>query len=161
MWSWVAARAPTGSGHPTVSTRRKRPGGDPRRDGGKVRDPRRLAGSIIGDGGPRERDGVVLDVRNAILLTDTSVCLVEPWSDGEPGSAILAMQLSGRINKTTDQAQVLFLFDVDGAAALVSEVTALAARLGPEFLARFMARMREIGHDDALRPVMPDDPPPS
>jgi hypothetical protein len=52
--------------------------------------------------------------------------------------------LGGRINKTEDHSEVLYLFDDDGVAALVTELIDLAARAQsflPEFLPRLMERL--------------------
>jgi hypothetical protein len=54
------------------------------------------------------------------------------------------MLLEGRINKTTDRARNLYLMNEDGAAALVTELIALAHRIGPEFGARFTARLEHL-----------------
>jgi hypothetical protein len=117
-----------------VSSRRKRPHGDPRKAGG----------SIAGPGGPFDRNAVVIDMENAVLLESTSVSIVEPWRDGQRNRPLVAMQLGGRINKTEDHSEVLYLFDDDGVAALVTELIDLAARAQsflPEFLPRLMERL--------------------
>lgn len=105
-------------------------------------DPRKAGGSIAGPGGPRDRNSMVLDTTHAVLLDDSTVCLVETDSQG----VVLAMQLAGRINKTDDRANVLYLMDEDGAAAIISELTALARRIGPQFHARLMDRI-DVLHD--------------
>jgi hypothetical protein len=110
-------------------------------------------GNIIGDGAD-----VLLDMERAVLMDGMSVCLVNAQSntiDGTqrpPSESIrLAMRLDGRVNKSTDRASVLFLFDEDGAAAIVTELVALASRVGPEFATRFQQRLEalaEEGHMD-------------
>jgi hypothetical protein len=42
--------------------------------------------------------------------------------------ASYALLLSGRINRTSDRAEVLFLFGTDGVAAIVTELMALLGR---------------------------------
>lgn len=110
-------------------------------------DPRKSGGDIVGPGGPRDRYGVILDDRNAVLLDHSTVTLVETAGQTTP---ILALLLEGRINKTTDRARNLYLMNEDGAAALVSELVALAQRIGPEFGERFMARVLDLLDADAM-----------
>lgn len=103
-------------------------------------DPRKTGGDIAGPGGPHDRDAVILDTTDAVLLDHSDVCLMETSG----GSVVLAMLLEGRINKTTDRARNLYLLNEDGAAALVTELLALAHRIGPEFGARFTARLAHL-----------------
>lgn len=93
-------------------------------------DPRNLGGDIAGPGGPHDWSAVVLDTRNAVLLEGIDVSL---FTDSKNGESI-ALLLQGRINRSQDRAKVLYLFDADGAAALVSELIGLMARAskGPE-----------------------------
>lgn len=109
-------------------------------------DPRKTSGDIVGPGGPHDRHGVILDDRTGVLLDHSTVTLVETRS-GEP---VLAMLLEGRINKTTDRARNLYLMNEDGAAALVTELLALAHRIGPEFGERFTARLQHLIDIDAF-----------
>lgn len=113
-------------------------------------------GAIIGDG-----SDVLLDTERAVLFDGMEVCLVNVASNlvdqtqrrSASSGVRLAMRLDGRVNKTQDRASVLFLMDEDGAAAIVTELVALASRIGPEFATRFQQRMEELaaeGHmDDA------------
>jgi hypothetical protein len=108
-------------------------------------------GQIIGDGAD-----VLLDMERAVLLDGMEVCLVNSISHvvdqtqrPSQESIRLAMRLDGRVNKSTDRASVLFILDEDGAAAIISELLALATRVGPEFAERLMARLetlKEEGH---------------
>jgi hypothetical protein len=104
-------------------------------------DPRKSGGDIVGPGGPQDRNGVILDDRNAVLLDHSTVTLVETRGGGGP---VLAMLLEGRINKTADRARNLYLMNEDGAAAIVTELLALANRIGPEFGDRFTARVQHL-----------------
>src|SRR5688572_26756051 len=105
-------------------------GDEPARDGGSMVD-------VAGD--PHARGGVLLDVRNAVLVDAVDVCLVDSKSDTDP--IHLALQLAGRINTRDDRATHLYLLNEDGAAGIVSELVALATRIGPEFATRLMARL--------------------
>ncbi|MBE4761789.1 hypothetical protein [Streptomyces caniscabiei] len=104
-------------------------------------DPRKSGGDIAGPGGPHDRDAVIVDTTNAVLLDHSTVTLVGSPDAPRP---YLAMLLEGRINQTTDRARNLYLMNEDGAAALVSELLALAHRIGPEFGARFTARLEHL-----------------
>lgn len=109
-------------------------------------DPRKSGGNIAGPGGPHDRNSVIIDSTNAVLLDSTDVCLMETAG----GSVVMAMLLEGRINKTTDRARNLYLMNEDGAAALVTELLALANRIGPEFGERFTARIQQLIDTDAF-----------
>lgn len=116
-------------------------------------DPRKTGGDIAGPGGPRDRNAVILDTTDAVLLDSSDVCLMETSG----GSVVLAMLLEGRINKTTDRARNLYLLNEDGAAALVTELIALAHRIGPEFGQRFTARLQHLLNTDAFTGAQEDD----
>lgn len=103
-------------------------------------DPRKSGGDIVGPGGPQDRHGVILDDRQAVLLDHSTITLVETRG----GAPVLAMLLEGRINKTADRARNLYLMNEDGAAAIVTELLALANRIGPEFEERFLARLKHL-----------------
>lgn len=109
-------------------------------------DPRSLGGQIAGPGGAYERDAVVVDTRRAVLLAHSSVATFE--SAG--GESAVALVMSGRINQSTadDVAEVMFLMNADGAAALASEIVGLMGReagdLRDEFMAAFSRRMAEL-----------------
>lgn len=103
-------------------------------------DPRKTGGDIAGPGGPHDRDSVIVDTTNAVLLDASTVVEVESTANGP----VLAMLLEGRINHSTDRARNLYLMNEDGAAALVTELMALAHRMGPEFGERFMQRLQNL-----------------
>ena len=112
-------------------------------------DPRTLGGSIAGPGGPRDRNSVVLETDRAVLFDDMTVCQIEPSTPVT--DPMIAMVLSGRINHTTDRAEVLFMFDLDGAAAIVTELLALAMRMGAaELTALINGRLASLAADDAI-----------
>lgn len=84
-------------------------------------DPRKIPGGIAGPGGPHDRGGVVIDTRHAVLLETVDVSTLDEAN-------AIAMSLGGRINRSKDRANVLFLFGTDGAAAIVTELIALMGR---------------------------------
>jgi hypothetical protein len=51
---------------------------------------------------PHARHGVVIDMRNAVLMDTIDVSAVEPYTDGQPHDIALALSLGGRINKTRE-----------------------------------------------------------
>jgi hypothetical protein len=99
-----------------------------------VSDPRRLGGDIAGPGGSRDRGAVFLDTSDAVLLESTNVVTVDAVRQGVLAEPVIFMTLEGRINKRTDHARVGFLFGPDGAAAIVTELLAVADRFGAELL---------------------------
>lgn len=106
-------------------------------------DPREIKGAIVGDGGAHETGGVILDTRNAVLLQDVTVSTVDPSSGGR-GKEYFAMLLAGRVNQTQDNAEVLFIMNTDGAAALVTELLALLvrARVTPGVIDQYVQDLR-------------------
>lgn len=89
--------------------------------------PRNLYGDIAGPGGPFDSGAVILDASNAVLLDNTEVAKIDETEDGRKA---MAMLLSGRVNRAIERAQVMFLFDLDGAAAIITELHGLAERAG-------------------------------
>lgn len=103
-------------------------------------DPRRLGGGIAGPGGAHDRGGVVIDTRNAVLHQGTTVAMV----DGAEQLTI-ALELEGRVNRSSDRARVLYLLPIDGAAALISELIGVVSRAGDEARAELdVAVMRRL-----------------
>jgi hypothetical protein len=118
-----------------------------RRTGRRISgDPRKSGGDIAGPGGPHDRNSVIIDTTNAVILDATTVTEVETLT-GRPALAVL---LEGRIARTTERARNLYLMEEDGAAALVTELIALAHRMGPAFGERFMARLQHLLDTDAF-----------
>ncbi|MFF0009540.1 hypothetical protein ACFYQT_39800 [Streptomyces tibetensis] len=109
-------------------------------------DPRKTGGDIAGPGGPHDRDSVIVDTTNAVILDATTVTQVETLT----GNPALAMLLEGRIARTDDRARNLYLMNEDGAAALVTELLALAHRMGPQFGARLTSRIKHLLAADAF-----------
>lgn len=105
-------------------------------------DPRDLGGSIAGPGGPHDRGGVVVDARKAIIVDGSEVAIVDAVRGGEPAEQIIALNILGRLNKTTDRVSVMAFLNEDGAAGLVTELVAVASRagFGPEFARRVKER---------------------
>jgi hypothetical protein len=101
-------------------------------------DPRKLGGDIAGPGGPHSEGTVVIDTRNAVLMDSVDVALLNNPSDARRFASLV---LAGRVNRSQDRARVLYLFDADGAAAVVSELIGLAQREGGQFSADFVERL--------------------
>lgn len=103
--------------------------------------PRHLGGSIAGPGGPRDHGAVFLDLTDCVLLDGSTVCTVDNVRHGVTQGQAIYMTLKGRINKTQDRAQVGYIFGSDGAAALITQLLALADRWGPELLTDLVERL--------------------
>lgn len=88
-------------------------------------------GGIAGPGGPHDKNAVIVDAKNAVMLAGVTVTMVEPSTAGVRGRPLYALNLEGRINKTKEQVNINFLFEVDGAAAIITELIALSSRMGP------------------------------
>lgn len=95
---------------------------------------------------PHARGSVVMDARNAILMDHVDVCLVDsdPSAPHEPERLVVAMMLSGRVNLRDNRSRVMFMFGLDGAAAIVSELLGLAQRIGPDFSEQLNDRLADM-----------------
>jgi hypothetical protein len=103
---------------------------------------------IIG-GSPHGRGDALVDVRRAVLLDDLHVVLVDTLNkDG--GTRVIGLQLSGRINKSRTRSSLLYLFDEDGAAALIAELLGLAGRA--DFLPELLGRLEALQAAGDLEP---------
>ena len=110
-------------------------------------DPRKLGGGIVGPGGPYDENAVLVDTRNAVILEGTEVAIVGAVRKGVlDEKPIMSLVMLGRINKTDERVQVLYLMNHDGAAALVTELIGLAARAGwgEEFKDDVLARLAAL-----------------
>src|SRR4051812_32163144 len=67
-------------------------------------DPRELGGEVSGPGGPFDEGQVIVDTSRAILQDHLEVVKIDNPSDGRE---IVALLISGRINRSTDRADVL------------------------------------------------------
>lgn len=111
-------------------------------------DPRTLPGDIAGPCGPHDRNQAVVDATNAVLLDNCTVVVLE-----EVGA--LAMLLSGRVNRSTDRARVLYLMNTDGAAGIITQLLGLMGRTGVDteaFLADLDTRMADLRAAGNLHP---------
>lgn len=117
-------------------------------------DPRRLGGAISGPGGPYDENSVVFDTQNAVILEACEVAVMGGVRHGvlDP-KPITALVLRGRINKTTERVQALYLLNEDGAAGIVTQLVGVASRAGwgHEFLRRVGERMEEMPVDPPAR----------
>lgn len=81
-------------------------------------DTTRLPGSIVDVAGdPHARGGALVDARNAILLDEVDVCLVDPNPSEPEEHGRVALTLAGRVNMRDERSSVLLMFNADGAAA--------------------------------------------
>lgn len=110
-------------------------------------------GTVDVAGDPYALGGVIIDARGAVVMDECEVVLVDTKKDDEPVAMIL--RLKGRINYSEDRADTAYFINGDGAAAICSEIFALAKRaadrggedglrFAAEFQAAFEHRMKEI-----------------
>lgn len=105
-------------------------------------DPRGLGGNIAGPGGPHDRNSVVMDTSNSVILDEVDAAIMHNGSDGQD---FITLLLQGRVNRSADRTRILYIMDEDGAAALSTELDALMRRAGPEWRARYeQARNKRI-----------------
>lgn len=101
---------------------------------------------IVGPGGPHDRNGVVVDTTDAVLLDGWCTAVVHLDEQG----AAFALDLSGKVNKQNRRSDVLYMLDGTAAATLVAEIVGTFARngQGEEFLAMVSTAMpRATGGD--------------
>lgn len=84
---------------------------------------------ITPDENPFGRNNSIVDARNGVLLDALDVVLVEEANQGP----VVCLQLAGRINHQQTRSQVLYMFNADGIASIVTELLALADRAGDDF----------------------------
>lgn len=112
-------------------------------------DPRNLGGSIIG-GAPREQNTALLDMTDCVLLEGSTVSTVALGRQGELYEQAVYLVMSGRVNKTTRQVNVGFIFGSDGAATLITELLAVADRFGVELLKDLVERLVILQKDNNI-----------
>lgn len=105
-------------------------------------------GKIIG-GSSHGRNDALVDTTGAVLLDDVHVVQVTVTNTAAVQAAV-GLELSGRINRTTERSSTLYLFDTDGAAVIVAELLALAGR--GQFLPELLARIEALGEAGDLAP---------
>lgn len=94
-------------------------------------DPRKLGGDIVGPGGPYDRDSVLIDVTNSVLLQSVTTSLVGLGRLGDENmEEAIAILMEGKVNKSSDYAKVLFVTNVEGSAQLIANLFSLASRGG-------------------------------
>jgi hypothetical protein len=90
-------------------------------------DPRELGGAVSGPGGPFDEGQVIVDTSRAILQDHLEVVKIDNPSDGRE---IVAVLISGRINRSIERADVMVMGDLDMLAAFITQAHGLAERMG-------------------------------
>lgn len=103
-------------------------------------DPALTGGTMAGPGGPHDRNEVVYDARNAVIVEEIQTSVAHSTSGGKPQPDSVALVVKGRRNRPPDHApsaeapresiEHLHLMSWDGAADLVVDIQSLAARDG-------------------------------
>lgn len=96
---------------------------------------------ITPDENPFGRNNSLVDTRGAILMDSVNVAMVTEGTRGQEG--VVALNLGGRVNQSSARASLLFLFDADGVASIVSELLGLTHRAGDRFAADVTAALDE------------------
>jgi hypothetical protein len=110
-------------------------------------DPRTLGGDIAGPGGPHDRGAVLLDMTDCVFLDAVDVAAVDGVRDGHGAGHMVYMTLGGRVNKTDRRAQVGYMLNTDGVAALITQLLALADRTGTSAVKDLARRLAELHSD--------------
>lgn len=114
-------------------------------------DPRTIPNpGAAGPGGPRDAGAVFVSTQNAIILDHCEVLKLDAVRAGEMSGAVTFMTLGGRINKSDERAQVGFTFGPDGAAAIITQLLALADRDGAEMLDDLTRRLTELHQEKTV-----------
>lgn len=109
-----------------------------------IANPRNFGGSIHSFADSHTQAASLLDLTDVVLLEDMEVCTVDTVRSGLLQEQVMFMTLNGRINKTKDHVNVGFIFGPDGAAAIITELLALADRFGTELLVDMTSRLRNL-----------------
>lgn len=107
-------------------------------------DPRSLGGAMSGPGGSHDRNGVVLDMTDVVLMSGASVSVMEVGRNGALDGQMAYLLMSGRVNKTDRQVSVGFVTGTDGVAALITELLALSWRDSTDMLDDVTRRLTEL-----------------
>lgn len=98
------------------------------------KDPRNAQGGWIKDNGkpdPHGQNNVTINMTNAVLLDGLNVAMVGAVKDGTVGKdPLIALSLAGRINKTKERSEVLYVMDPEGAAAICADLIGVMGRMG-------------------------------
>lgn len=113
------------------------------RDNG-LSDPRRTPGSVSGPGGAHDVGMVVVDATNVVLMGSVECCLINTVSNGLTQQHRVYLLLGGRINHTDEVSRTGFIFDLDGAAAIITQLLALCDRAGPGAMLEITQRLAEL-----------------
>lgn len=114
----------------------------------RLADPATAATTSVGDGPSRAFNSTIIDATNMLLSESFEVQLIDSVKDGAYTDTRLFLQFSGRINKTQRYTQVGVCIDTDGAAAIITELLALADRAGGSLLADLTERLVGVQHNN-------------
>lgn len=103
-------------------------------------------GKIIG-GSAFGRGDALVDTTDAVLLDSTDVALMGALRQTGM-ETVIGLELGGRINKSTERRETLYLLNADGAAGIISELLGLAERADPTFLQQLLDRIAELPRKD-------------
>jgi hypothetical protein len=109
-------------------------------------DPATAETSSTGPGTSRQFNSTVIDATNMLLMDSFEVQLVGGIRDGQYTDTRLFAEFGGRINKTQQRTRVGVTFNCDGAAAIITELLALADRAGGTLLADLTERLIALQH---------------
>lgn len=96
-----------------------------------------MGGSAFGVG------DALIDASRAVLLDHTSVAIVGAVRQ-TGAETVIALELAGRVNHSTERSEVLYLMNADGAAGIISELIGVAHRADPTFLDQLLKRIGEL-----------------
>lgn len=93
----------------------------------------------------REGDTNFLDAHNAVLHEYSEAAPVSSYAFDEGRSEqAIALTLGGRVNRSKDQADILYMTNVEGAASIIAELMGAAHVIGGKgFVAELLDRAQE------------------
>ena len=95
-------------------------------------------GAVAGD----ESTGGVFDMGQVVLYREHTTVAVQTVREGQ-SLPVIALQLSGRINKSDDTLQAVYLFSLMDAGSIVAALADAATRISDEAIQDFKAGMAE------------------
>lgn len=97
--------------------------------------------NIIG-GTPTGDGDALIDTTGAVLLDDIEVVLMGAKHDNDV-EAVICLELAGRINKTSNRDQKLYILGADHAAAICANLVVHASHVGGGYSEAFVTRLEE------------------
>ncbi|MFC1418796.1 hypothetical protein [Streptacidiphilus cavernicola] len=96
--------------------------------------------------GPGGDLGASVDTSHAVAMTTVSAAVIGSTADSTP---VFGVELAGQHRATGQRNAQLYLMSLDGCAAVVAEITGIAARMGSAWTDALAERVSQLVADGA------------